>query len=93
MKNYLTDEQVKTILQNTPVDGEYVTIKQYKAMMNLAVSTAIGEPYAIEAGFSNGDDTYSVSIIKLPLPSYKNTHPDWDKYESPQDVTPRPKTV
>jgi len=29
------------------------------------------EPYAIEAGFSNGDGTYSVSIERLPLKAWK----------------------
>lgn len=35
------------------------------------------KPYAIEAGFSNGDSTYSVSIQKMPLPSYKHIHKDY----------------
>ena len=29
------------------------------------------EPYAIEAGFSNGDGTYSVSIERLPLEAWE----------------------
>ena len=37
------------------------------------------EPYAIEAGFDNGDGTYSVRIERLPLRTAP--HKDWSKHE------------
>lgn len=45
-KNYFTDEQVKQILQKVETNGNYVTVSDYKALMNLAVEVAIGNPKA-----------------------------------------------
>jgi hypothetical protein len=48
-------------------------------------------PYAIEAGFSNGDSTYSVRIQKMPLPSYTHAHKDYAPkflYTHPAPFTP-----
>lgn len=39
----------------------------------------INEPYAIEAGFDNGDGTYCVLIKRLPLRT--ETHKDWKPHE------------
>jgi hypothetical protein len=47
-----------------------------------------GEPYAIEAGFDNGDGTYSVRIER-----YKKdlkTHKDWKSLEKLLYTTPQP---
>lgn len=45
------------------------------------------KPYAIEAGFDNGDGTYSIHIRKLPLNT--ETHKDYRESEKLLYTTPR----
>lgn len=57
MKNYLTDEQMEAIyaesiqVESDSYEGQFIlTQNQLKALMNLAVETAIGEPVGIFKG-------------------------------------------
>ena len=49
------------------------------------------EPYAIEAGYGNGDDTYSVHIKRLPQ-GLNGRHKDWSKLEKLLYTTPPQRT-
>jgi hypothetical protein len=63
-KNYFTDEQVKQLVPalknqdyNPNFEGTFVTLgsEELKSLMNLAVETAIGEPYGYEAKTTDGE--------------------------------------
>jgi hypothetical protein len=61
--------------------------KAIKALEEALAKQEQGEPYAIEAGFDNGDGTYSVRIER-----YKKdlkTHKDWKSLEKLLYTTPQ----
>jgi len=53
-------------------EGRTVTVDHSAQSLNM-----VQEPYACEYGQDNGDGTYSVTIKRMPLPSYMQPVKDW----------------
>ncbi len=69
MKNYFTDEQIKELSYATGVvidQVSSVTHEQIKALMNLAVDTAIGKPMGTVVGWEDEDGNMPVKWHDSP---------------------------
>ena len=68
--NYFTDEQVKEFLRKLGFINLYevASVSQLRALMNLAVETAIGEPVAevnTLEDFDTGDDINTINAFGI----------------------------